>query len=162
VRLLAVASLVILVIVGGLRMASPQLAPRVNVRWTPDLSTEQRAALERRFHLVSPAHVEGSTWTYDLSDPSPANVNALVDHPAVEDTHGIDRQAGLVEADAPQGTTWVDSSLLAAWSASAPIAWLGVLSLWATLLSWAWLGFNRRSARRETNPSTPASSRLPG
>ena len=145
VRLLAVASLVILVIVGGLRVASPQLAPRVNVRWTPDLSTEQRAALERTFHLVSPAHVEGSTWTYDVSDPSPANVNALVDHPAVEDTHGIDRQAGVVETDAPLGTTRVDSSLVGAWAASEPVAWLGLVSMWATLLSWGWLWTAMRS-----------------
>src|SRR5688572_20478787 len=149
----------ILVIVGGVRMASPDLAPRVNVRWAPEVSTEQRATLERRFQLVSPAHVEGSTWTYDLRDPSAANVNALIAHPAVEDTHGINRQAGAVEPDAPLGTTSVDSSLVGAWAASEPIAWLGVMSLWATLLSGVWLAFSRRSARHGTSPSTPASNR---
>ena len=160
VRHLAIASLIIFAIVSGIRVASPALAPRVNVRWAPEVSAEQRAPLERSFQLASPTYVEGSTWTYDLSDPSAANIKALIAHPAVEDTHGIDRQAGVVAADTPPGTTRVDSALVGAWATSEPIAWLGLASMWAMLLSWGWLAFNRHSARRGTNPSTPVSSPL--
>jgi hypothetical protein len=158
VRRLAIASSVILVIVGVIRLAAPQLAPRVNVRWAPGVSAEQRVGVERQFRLVSPTQVEGSTWTYDLSDPSTANINALIAHAAVEDTYGINRQAGVVEPDAPRGTTWVESSAIGAWAASEPIAWVGLISMWATLLSWVWLVFNRRTATHGTSPSTPASS----
>ena len=160
VRNLAVASLIVLLIVGGLRIAAPRLAPRVNVRWAPGVSAEQRAAAERTFHLVSPAHVEGSTWTYDLSDPSAANIKALIADAAVEDTYGINRQDGVVEPDAPRGTTWVESSAIGPWAASGPIAWIGLISMWAMLLSCAWLLFTRRSAMHGTSRSTPASSRL--
>jgi hypothetical protein len=162
VRHLAIASVVILVIVSGLRMAAPQLAPRVNVRWAPGVSDEQRVAAERTFRLVSPTHVEDSTWTYDLSDPSAENIKALVAHAAVEDTYGINRQDGVVEPDAPRGTTWVESSAIGAWAASEPVAWVGLISMWATLLSCVWLVFNRYIATPGTSPSTPASSRLSG
>lgn len=162
VRNLAVASVVVLLIFGAVRLAAPQLAPRVNVRWAPDVSAEQRVAVERKFHLVSPTQVEGSTWTYDLGDPSRANVTALIADAAVEDTYGINRRAGVVEPDAPRGTTWVESSAIGAWAASWPIAWVGLIAMWATLLSCVWLAFNRRTATHGTTPSTPASSRSSG
>ena len=87
-------------------------------------------------------------------------VNALVHHPAVEDTHGINRQTGRVEPNAPRGATRLGSYPLGAWVDSEPVAWLGLCSGWATLLSAAWLVFSRHSARHGTIPNTPASSRL--
>jgi hypothetical protein len=162
VRHLALASLTIFLAVFAMRMASPELAPRVNVRWAPGVSAEERISLERRFSLALPTHTEGSTWTYDLGDPSRATVTALVHDPAVEDTHGINRQAGVVAPDAPRGTTRVGSYPLGAWVDSEPVAWLGMCSAWTTLLAFAWLVINRYSARHETNPSTPASTQSSG
>ena len=152
VRYLALTSAAILSTVVTMRMTLPELAPRVNVRWAPGVSAGERATLERRFNLVLPAHTEGSTWTYDLGDPSPAMVTALVHHPAVEDTHGINRQAGIVETDAARGTTRVGSYPLGAWVEWEPVAWLGLGSGWATLLAFAWLVINRRSATHGMTP----------
>jgi hypothetical protein len=156
---LTLASLAIAVAVGGIRLSVPEWAPRVNVRWAPDVTEEQRIALEQNFALAMPTFVEGTTWTYDLGDPSPAKVNALVHHPAVEDTHGIDRRAGVVNADAPRGTTRTGSYPLGAWVASETVAWVGLCAAWAVVLSCAWLAFTRHSARRGTSLSTPASIR---
>jgi Dolichyl-phosphate-mannose-protein mannosyltransferase len=63
----------------------------VNVRWAPALTDGERNALERRFQLTEGRFVEGTTWQYVLTDYSSDNIRALVEHPAVEDTHRIDR-----------------------------------------------------------------------
>ena len=76
----------------------------IQVRWSPDVAGDDaaRGASEQRFHLGNPEHRAGATWRYILGDPSQANVRALLNHPAVEDTDGIDRArgeaAGLDEA----------------------------------------------------------------
>jgi hypothetical protein len=158
VRYLALTSAAILLAVVTMRLTLPEMAPRVNVRWASGVSAGERAILERRFSLVLPAHAGGSTWTYDLGDPSPAMVTALVHHPAVEDTHGINREAGVVETDAARGTTRVGSYPLGAWVESEPVGWLGLGSGWAALLSFAWLLINRHSATHGMTPSTPAST----
>ena len=160
VRYLALASGAILVAVSAMRIGEPELAHRVNVRWAPGVSADERISLERRFSLALPSHDEGSTWTYDLGDPSQATIFGLLRHPAVEDTHGINRQAGVVERDAPLGTIRLGSYPLGAWTASEPVTWLGLCSGWATFLSVAWLVINRDSAKRGKNPSTPASTRF--
>jgi 4-amino-4-deoxy-L-arabinose transferase-like glycosyltransferase len=71
-------------------VAGPQGA-RVNVRWDPSLVPAERQSLEARFHLVDGRHIDGSTWAYDLLNPLPYTIRALVQHPAVADTHRIDR-----------------------------------------------------------------------
>jgi hypothetical protein len=45
-------------------------------------------------------HLEGRTWRYDLTDTSIENIRALVRHPAVDDTHEIDRSNGTVAPSA--------------------------------------------------------------
>jgi hypothetical protein len=66
--------------------------PRVNVRWLriPDA---QRRDREARYALRDGAAVDGNTWTYALGNASPQNIQALVQDPVVEDTHGVDRTA---------------------------------------------------------------------
>jgi hypothetical protein len=65
--------------------------PRVTVRWRPDISAPDRAALERRYDLRSGAPEEGATWRYELGDRSRENIGALAADPAVDDTGYIDR-----------------------------------------------------------------------
>ena len=67
------------------------IEPRVNVRWTEGVTQDERLSLERRFGLESAEWREGTTWRYVLRDRSRENIAALVAHPAVDDTHDIDR-----------------------------------------------------------------------
>jgi 4-amino-4-deoxy-L-arabinose transferase-like glycosyltransferase len=71
-------------------LAGPNGA-RVNVRWQPVLVSAERQSLEAQFRLEDGKHVDGSTWEYDLLDTSRYTIRALVQHPAVADTHHIDR-----------------------------------------------------------------------
>lgn len=65
--------------------------PRVHVRWQEGITPAQRGELERRYDLAAGEPVEGSTWRYELRDPSRDTVGALVNDPAVADTGYIDR-----------------------------------------------------------------------
>lgn len=73
-----------------------QLVQRVviNVRWAPGLDVAARRRLEDGYGLVEGVHREETTWRYVLKISSPENVLALVKDPAVQDTHGVDRQTG--------------------------------------------------------------------
>jgi hypothetical protein len=64
---------------------------RVNVRWEASVDASSRQRLEARFRLADGERLDGSTWAYDLIDPSPDTLRALVRDPTVNDTHHIDR-----------------------------------------------------------------------
>ena len=68
------------------------------MRWVPGLDTDRRRALEERFGLEPRNAVAPTTWSYALTDGSRANITAIVQHPDVEDTHGIDRAETLLVA----------------------------------------------------------------
>lgn len=72
--------------------------PIVRVLWMERVTPAQRADAERRFQLESGMFDLGRTWRYRLRDTSLENVNRLVNDPAVEDTHGVDRE----QAQAPE------------------------------------------------------------
>ena len=74
-----------------LLMVAPPAERRVNVRWVPSLSDDVRHQLERQHGLTSPERIEDSTWSYGLTHEDRAGIGALIDEPAVADTHGIDR-----------------------------------------------------------------------
>jgi len=68
----------------------------VNVRWTTGLADPRRETLEREFGLTNGMPTperseEVNAWSYRLHDLSRVNVEALVTHPDVVDTHYIDR-----------------------------------------------------------------------
>jgi hypothetical protein len=65
----------------------------VNVRWAAGVDDQERQRLEQRFALVDGERREGTTWGYALVDRSRANIRALVEEPAVADTHQIHRTA---------------------------------------------------------------------
>jgi hypothetical protein len=136
---LAVTSLVILAVAAcAWRFVSPAVAPRINVRWAHGVSDDGRVAVERELTLLRGEVKEGRTWAYDLGDISRVNVRSLVAHPAVEDTHYINRSAGTVWRTAPAGTTVVGGPLNRARD-SAALTWLLTASATTALVSVLWL-----------------------
>jgi hypothetical protein len=134
------ASILILAVAITLRVSTPSpFAPRVRVRWSPTVEERQRAVLERQFSLFKGERHEDETWEYDLVDPSPAFVAALVAHPDVADTHYIDRATGRVASDAPVGTLRVPERRGAAFVHSIVFDWF--LLFWASsiVVSGVWL-----------------------
>jgi hypothetical protein len=63
----------------------------VHVRWEASIDASARKNLEARFRLADGEQLDGSTWRYDLLDPSRENIRDLVRNPAVADTYHIDR-----------------------------------------------------------------------
>ena len=64
----------------------------VHVRWRPFVDAAERQTLETEWQLVDGQEVSPSTWRYDLTAPSEGRLRAIVQHPAVADTHYIDRK----------------------------------------------------------------------
>ena len=109
------ASALALLVLGVLMTASPSVldgdrAKYVHVRWRPEVAANTRAGLEARFSLREQRR-EGQSFGYDLLDDSTSNIRALLQHPAVEDTHDLDRQRMTVAATAEDG----DSNTGLAW-----------------------------------------------
>jgi len=77
---------------GVLAAIIPARYAPINVRWRPDVTAAQRAALEQRFHLAGGHQTEGTTWAYDLTDSSFRNIRAIVRDTAVDDTAHINRR----------------------------------------------------------------------
>ena len=93
-------------------------APVVHVRWSAAVDAPTRARLEKQFALTGGTFDSGQTWVYFLTTPSADNIRALVQSPAIEDTHHIDRQQFLVSAAAPRrgpyigrGPAWLPAGL---------------------------------------------------
>ena len=93
-------------VVALLWVATSQQVPLVNVRWAPDLSTGQRAAIERDLDLVPFAPREPPTWTYFVLDDSRAGLRAIVANPFVDDTAFIDRRASALD-EPPSAPYWI-------------------------------------------------------
>jgi hypothetical protein len=74
----------------------------VHVRWPAGTTDSDRSHLESQLHLAPHRDIGDQTWEYNLLDRSPENVAAIVRHPLVEDTQGIDR--GTLALRASTGT----------------------------------------------------------
>jgi hypothetical protein len=87
----------------------------VYVRWAENLDADERATREAAYGLIRGEIRDGRTWGYYLTDGSRANVQALVQDGAVDDTHQIDRQTFAVQSppDGPyaRGPAWVARTL---------------------------------------------------
>jgi hypothetical protein len=136
--------LAILIVIEAMRLAPSPYAPRVSVRWAPDVTPVQRAEIEREFGLIAGTQREDMTWAYDLADRRPERVKALIANPAVADTHYIDRSTGAVSADAPQGTTLIDVNPLTFWRDSLVVEWIVLFTECSLLVSALWMVVNRR------------------
>ena len=75
----------------------------VNVRWPAGMTDSERFRLESQLHLAPHRDIGDQTWEYNLLDRSHENIAAIVQHPLVEDTQGIDR--GTLALLAPAATT---------------------------------------------------------
>ena len=86
-----------------------EYAPSIHVQWKVGLPADERAALENRFQLVLDQQTGANDWAYDLLDTSPANIQALIEHPAVADTMDLDRDAYRPRGNAAVGdhTAWL-------------------------------------------------------
>lgn len=131
--------------VGLVRFLAPSpFAPRVHIRWISQTSDAARSDFERRFSLLNGEYREGTTWGYDLGNASMSAVRSLLEHPAVEDTHYIDRRSGAVAADAPRGTTRLRQTGLAWWINSPLFEWFTLLWVSSLIVSGTWLASARR------------------
>jgi FkbM family methyltransferase len=74
----------------------------IHVRWAPSVDEPARERLEQRFGLAQGEWKEGRTWGYSLTSLSRANIQALVQDPAVEDTTNIHRTRFRVGIFAPR------------------------------------------------------------
>jgi hypothetical protein len=95
-------------VAGGAVALWPERAPvppatGVGVEWAAGLPEEDRGILERRFQLIQGEREPGAreNWRYLLTDLSRGNVRALVEHPQVAETEGIDRDRFSVARQPP-------------------------------------------------------------
>jgi hypothetical protein len=70
-------------------------APPVDIKWADASTSDERDAVLKRFHLISDRGIS-RPGSIRLLDPNPNNIRALVNHPIVEDTSGIDRRTSSV------------------------------------------------------------------
>ena len=82
-------------------------APSIRVRWRANVTSEQQAALERKYLLVNGRAPTGRSIAYDLLDTRHDNIKALVLDPDVADTNDIDRHQFEVPFDFAYGEGWM-------------------------------------------------------
>ena len=82
-------------------------APSIRVRWRANVTSEQQAALERKYLLVNGRAPTGRSIAYDLLDTRHDNIKALVLDPGVLDTSDIDRDRFEAPFDLPYGDSWM-------------------------------------------------------
>ena len=139
VRALALGSLTTLALVGGLYFLVPTaFAPRVTIRWVDDVEDAERKQLQNQLKLAAAERIDGSTWSYDLTEPSRPAIEAIVTSPRVADTHYIDRARRELDAAAPSGTTRIRGGLSLG-RESPLVPWAARLSSSFLLLSAIWL-----------------------
>jgi hypothetical protein len=122
------------------RIVTAEPTKVIHVRWRPDVTDETRAVFERELLLSNPEPLEGNTFAYEMLVPRPAAVRHLVQHPAVEDTHEIDRDNFQLRATAPdgKGERWLahDLPMLRDAGARAMMMYLLVALLIASAAGW--------------------------
>jgi hypothetical protein len=84
----------------GRRLLREQTA---NIRWRATLAADDRRQREAQYGLSDGEFREGSTWRYRLEDTTRENVAALIRDPAVEDTHGVDRERAQLAPPSEEG-----------------------------------------------------------
>ncbi len=85
------------------RSRTLERAPEIHVRWAVGMGEESRETLAKQYLLAKSEHREGNTWVYHLLDTSRGNIQALVEDPAANDTHELDRDAFKVAETASRG-----------------------------------------------------------
>ena len=70
----------------------------VHITWAPH---SERQLLEHRFQLSEGTERADRNWAYIPMDTSPETLRAIITHPAVQATNGIDRRALRLSRDGP-------------------------------------------------------------
>ncbi len=83
--------------------AASQQPVLLNVRWAPELAADEMARTERSLGLVRDVAVGERAWRYLVGDRSEDSLRAIVLHPLVEDTGGIDRRTLAIESVSAAG-----------------------------------------------------------
>jgi hypothetical protein len=86
-----------------LRLTYGERSAFINVRWAASVDEAARQAAERVHALVPVEFREQRTWLYELTDVSREHVRQLVQDPAVEDTHHVDRARFRIQGTAERG-----------------------------------------------------------
>ncbi len=106
-RVLLTGGLALLILAGALhlvlRLTYGERAAYVNVRYAPSVDDAARAAIENAHSLQPVEFREQRTWAYFLTDLSTDNIRGLVQDPAVEDTHHIDRRRFRIDGTGERG-----------------------------------------------------------
>jgi len=106
-RALLTGGLVLLLLAGALyvtlRVTYGERAAYIHVRYAPTVDDAARAAIENAHHLQIVEFREQRTWGYFLTDLSTDNIRGLVQDPAVEDTHHIDRRRFRIDGTGERG-----------------------------------------------------------
>jgi hypothetical protein len=76
---------------GVLSLMWPDAPVHIHVRWKPEVMDAERIELERRFQLTSSVQTEGTSWEYQLTDSSTANIRNIVESERVDDTSHLNR-----------------------------------------------------------------------
>ena len=104
---LTAAFLALALIAAGLHAGLGPPAGRINIRWADQASESDRVSAEAQLRLGGARSQQGRTWSYRLQNASRGNIERLVTHPLVADTHNIDRATFAVARD-PSGTPeWI-------------------------------------------------------
>lgn len=138
-----------------LALAPPTASPaRINVRWAPGVTDDQRLALEQRYTLTNARRLaddpRGRSWGYTIEDTSDKNLRRLARDPRVEDT--LYRPAPKASLLDTLQQTWPLLRLRLAPGLIRPenaAPWLYTLFLALPVLTLAALRFGRRPAPLE-------------
>ena len=101
-RLLAggvASALATIVVLAGIPTLFGAPLPMVRIYWR-NINDADRVAAEQRFRLSEATRQDGDTWSYVPLDTSVSTLHAIVTHPSVEDTDGINRRTATI-ADRP-------------------------------------------------------------
>ena len=80
------------VVLGAIPVLFGSPLPMVYVYWR-GIGTSERVAIEQQFRLSESTRVSEKAWSYVPLDTSPNTLRAIVTHPSIEDTDGINRRA---------------------------------------------------------------------
>jgi hypothetical protein len=70
----------------------------IHIRWPARISDDDRSRAEVQLRLEPHRDIGDRTWEYNLLERSRESIAAIVQHPLVEDTQGIDRGALVLTA----------------------------------------------------------------
>lgn len=132
-------------------------APAVRVRWRDGVTSERRAALERKYQLSNP-RVPNPSIAYDLLDTRQSNIRALVLDPDVADTNDIDRDRFEVPFTGEYGESWMWVAHRTPGLRDARVRW----GLIAVLAAMAVAGLRGGSARRRGEGAKERAEETPG